>query len=152
AADVERAHRELRSRLANRLSRDDADRFSSLDHPAGGEIAPIAELADAALRFAGQHRANFYDFLTGGLDGSGNILGNFRVGLNDDVAFVVELIFESDAADDAVAQVLDDFARFDDRRDFDSVAGAAIVFRDDHVLSDVAKTAREVARIGRFES
>src|SRR5262249_20583132 len=39
-----------------------------------------------------------------------------------------------------------------DRRHFDSVAGAAIVFSDDDVLSHVAETASEVARIGRLES
>ena len=70
---------------------------------------------------------------------------------DDQVAFVIELIFERHAADDAVAQRLDDFARFDDRLDVDAVAGAAIGFGDDHVLRHVAQAAGEVAGIGRLQ-
>src|SRR5262249_40537012 len=46
----------------------------------------------------------------------------------------------------------DDFARFDDRLDVDSFAGSAIAFGHDHVLSDVAEAAGEIAGVRRFES
>ena len=49
AADVERAHRELRARLADRLAGDDADRLADVDLVAAGEVAPVALGADAAL-------------------------------------------------------------------------------------------------------
>ena len=42
AADVERAHRELGARLADRLAGDDAHRLADVDLVAAGEIAPVA--------------------------------------------------------------------------------------------------------------
>jgi catechol 2,3-dioxygenase-like lactoylglutathione lyase family enzyme len=41
ATGVERAHRELRARLADRLRRDDADRLAELDQPPGREVAAV---------------------------------------------------------------------------------------------------------------
>ena len=40
---VERPHRQLGARLADRLRGDDADRLADLDHLAGGEVAAVAE-------------------------------------------------------------------------------------------------------------
>src|SRR4029079_16923626 len=57
AADVERTHRELRARLADRLGGDDADRQAELDQPSGREVAAVALRAAAAAARAGQHRA-----------------------------------------------------------------------------------------------
>ena len=129
STDVERTHGELRSRFADRLRGDDTHRFAAFHHPAGRQVAAVAELANAALRFAGQHRADLHALDTGRLNRAGQIFGDFLVHADDQVAFVIELIFERHAADDAVAQRLDDFARFDDRLDVDSVAGAAIEYR-----------------------
>ena len=42
AADVERPHRQLRARLANRLRGDNADRFAQFHELAGGEVASVA--------------------------------------------------------------------------------------------------------------
>ena len=152
AADVERAHGELGARFADRLGGDNAHRFAALDQPAGGQVAAIAELANAALRFAGQHGANLHALNTGRLNRRRQILGNFRIHRDNAVAFVIELVFERHAADDAIAQRFDDFARFDDGFDIQTVAGAAIGFRHDDVLRHVAQAAREVTGIRRLES
>src|SRR5205085_4072822 len=58
AADVERAHGELRARLADRLGRDHADRLAHVDRSAAGKIAPIALTAHAIGRLAGEHRTD----------------------------------------------------------------------------------------------
>ena len=42
ATDVERAHRELRARLADRLGGDDADRLADVDQVAAREVAAVA--------------------------------------------------------------------------------------------------------------
>src|SRR3984893_18669660 len=151
AADVERSHGELRSGFADGLRGNDADGFPALDHSAGGEVTSVAKLANAALRFAGQHRANLHALDTGCLDSGSQLFGDLLVEANDQVAFVIELIFESHAADDTVAQRLDDFARFDDRLDVDAIASSAIVFGDDHVLRNVAQTASQVTRVGGLQ-
>ena len=43
AADVERTHRQLRARLADRLGGDDADRLADVDHVPAGEVAAVAQ-------------------------------------------------------------------------------------------------------------
>src|SRR6185436_2711426 len=63
----------------------------------------------------------------------------------------VEDLLERRAADDAVAERLDDLARLDDGLGFDAVHRAAVDLVDDHVLRDVDETARQVARVGRLE-
>src|SRR3954453_1282497 len=57
-AGVERPHRQLRARLADRLRGDDADRVADLGDLARGHRAPVARLADARGRLALQHRAH----------------------------------------------------------------------------------------------
>src|SRR4029077_3695907 len=52
SADVERAHGELRAGLADGLSGDNADGFSEFNHAARGEVATIAQRANAAAGFA----------------------------------------------------------------------------------------------------
>jgi hypothetical protein len=68
AADVERTHRELGTRFADRLGGNHAYRFATLDQPSRGQVAAVAELADAALRFAGQHRTDLDALDTGRLN------------------------------------------------------------------------------------
>ena len=58
STDVERAHRELRARLADRLAGDDADRLADVDLVAAREVASVALGADAAAGLAGEHRAD----------------------------------------------------------------------------------------------
>src|SRR5678815_2618825 len=60
-------------------------------------------------------------------------------------------LLERDAADDTVAERLDDLARFDDGTRLDAVERAAVILGDDHVLRDVHETTRQVARVGRLQ-
>src|SRR5205814_5210264 len=99
----------------------------------------------AALRFASENRADFHAFDTGGLNGGGQVFGDLGVDGDNVVAFVVKLVFERDAADDTIAQRLDDFARFDDRLNVDAVGSSAIVFSDDHVLGHVTEAAGQIS-------
>ena len=59
----------------------------------------------------------------------------------------VDDLLERDAADDAVAQRLDDLAAFDDRPRLDAVHRAAIDLVDDDVLRHVDQAAGQVARV-----
>ena len=117
----------------------------------GGQVAAVAGDAHAALRFAGQHGADLDALDAGRLNRRRQVFGDFLVDADDDVAFVILLVFERHAAHDAVAQRLDDFARFDDRLHVDAFGGAAVVFGDDHVLRHVHQAARQVAGIGRLQ-
>ncbi len=150
-ADVEGTHRELRSRLADGLRRDHAGSFAQLDHASGGEVASVTGDANTALRFAGQHGADLDALDARGLDGVRQVLGDLVVHVYDHAAFVVLDLLERDAADDAVAQRLDDVAGFHDGTYVDAVERAAIVLADDHVLRHVDQAAGQVAGVGGLE-
>src|SRR5450631_3506688 len=58
AADVERAHGELSTRLTDRLRRDDADRLADIDAVTTAQIPAVALSANAIARFASDGRAH----------------------------------------------------------------------------------------------
>src|SRR6201999_855152 len=58
AAGVERPHRQLRARLADRMRGDDGDRVAHHGGLAGGQRAPVALLAHADGRLALEHGAH----------------------------------------------------------------------------------------------
>ena len=86
AADVERAHGELGSGFADRLGGDDAHRHADFDDLAGGEIASVAQGADAARGGAGQNRADADVIDARRVHVSGLVFGDFLVGAHDDAA------------------------------------------------------------------
>ena len=151
STDVEGPHGELGAGLADGLRGDDAHRFAELDETAGAEVAAVAEDADAAAGFAGEHGADLDALDAGRLDGRGEVFGDFLVDVDDDVALVVLDFFEGDAADDAVAQRLDDLAGLNDRGDVDAFDGLAVALGDDDVLGHVDQTTGEVAGVSGFE-
>ena len=83
AADVERPHRELRARLADRLGGDDADGHALFDHRAGRQVHAVAAAADAQRRFAG-HRAADLDLLQAQLLDLAGDLGRDQLVFLDD--------------------------------------------------------------------
>src|SRR5438552_7251116 len=152
AADVEGAHRELRARLADRLRGDDADRLPQLGQPAGAEVAAVAHDADPALGVARQRRADAHALEARVLDALRQLLGDLVVGLDDDLARQqIADVFRGDAAENAVAQRLDDIAAFDQRRGVDVLHRAAVVLGDDHVLGHVDQPPGQIPGVGRLQ-
>src|SRR6185436_8303254 len=152
SADVERAHGELRARLADGLGGDDAHGHAHLHQLAGGEVAAVAEGAHAPLGLAGQDGANAHLLDPGGLDRGSDVLRDLVVDLHDDAAAERVLdVLQGDPPHDAVAKRLDHLARFDDGPDVDAVHGAAVVLGDDHVLAHVHQAPREVTRVRRLQ-
>ena len=151
-ADVEGTHGELRSRLADGLRRDNSRSLAQLDQSARSQVAAVAHDANATLRLAGEHRANLHPLDTGSLHRNRQVFRNFLVDVDDDVAFVVLDLLQRHAANDTVAQRLDDLARLHDGSDVDAIDRSAIVFADDHVLRHVHQSTGKVARIRGLES
>ena len=146
--DVESTHGELRAGFADGLSGDDADRFAEFDHAARGEIAAIAQGANTATRFAGEHGTNANAFDTGSLNLIGELFGDFLVDFDDNSAFEILDAFQRNTANNAVAKRFDFDTSFDDGLDEDAVGGTAIALVDDDVLRHVDETASEVTGIG----
>ena len=63
----------------------------------------------------------------------------------------VDDVLERDAAEDAVAERLDDLAGLFELGDADAVERAAVELGDDGVLRDVDETTREVTGVRRLE-
>src|SRR5260370_32257173 len=82
---MERAHRELGARLADRLSGDDAHRLTDLDDLAGGKVAAIARAADALAGLAHEHGTHL-DGDTRADDLPRRIVADRRAGGNQDLA------------------------------------------------------------------
>ena len=156
AADVERAHRQLRARLTDRLRGDDADSLADVDGRTASKVAAVALAANALLRLARQHRADA-DFLhLRLLDRLGMTLFDQFAGLDDDLGVLALGAGDDDVllrrtAKNTRAERHDHLTGVDDRLHVDAGVGAAILFRDDGVLRDVDETARQVARVRRLQ-
>ena len=152
AADVKGLHGQLRARLPDGLSGDDAHRFADLDGTVRGEIASVTLAADAVLGLAGQHRADAHGLDADLLDVLRELVGDFLVEVDDDRAGDRMLDpVQGEAAGDAVAQRLDDVLTVLDRLPVDAVDGAAIILAHHHVLGDIDQAAGQVAGVGRLE-
>ena len=153
AADVERPHRQLRARLADRLRRDDADRLAELDHLAGREVAAVALRAarrGATRRSApsgsSPSRCRRPESPTPCSSSISSLTSTITSPVNGSVIFssVTRPMMRSRSGS-MISPALDDGAGFD------AVDRAAVDLVDDHVLRDVDETARQVARVGRLE-
>ena len=160
AARVERPHRELRPRLADRLRGDDADRVADLGHAAGGEEGAVAVPADPPLAAALEHRANrdrrglgvLAELLDELPERARGDLGALR---DDDrlagLAVLERLadVLRRDPTGDALVRHV-----VEDERQLDVLARSAVgrnlarLLADDHVLRHVDEPPREVARVG----
>ena len=151
--DVERTHRKLGTRFADRLSGDDAHGFARVDDRAATEVATVALRAKAVTRFAGERRADLDHvdaelvdeiaqiFVDEGAGGDGDFV---RVGVDD--------VDRRHATEHAVAQRLDDFTAFDERAHFNAVRRVAIVLDHHEVLRHVDETTRQVTRVRGLQS
>src|SRR5688572_12199478 len=115
STDVERAQRELRSRLADRLGRDDADGLAEVHHGHGRQVPAVAHPAQPALGLAGEHRTNL-DVLDAGLfDVARRVFVDELTRLDENrrtTGFIPLVrildILGGNVADDALRQRLDD--------------------------------------------
>ena len=151
-ADMEGAHGELGTRLADRLRSDDTDRLAHVDRRAPGEIAPVACAAHAVGRLARQHRADFQ--LLDAASGDDVDLGLRQQSGPLDQGLAggrILHILRRGPAKDAAGERSNHGAGIDNGADLDAILRAAVFFRDDAVLRHVDQTPREIARVCRLQ-
>ena len=152
SADVEGSHRELGSGLSDRLGCDHANRLTEVDDLATREIAAVALTADPKWNLAGQHRSDQDLLDTRIVDALDLILVEFRAGFDQHVVGDrVANVFQCYAAENALADQLDDLAPLDQRACLDSVRRPAVELANNHVLGDVDEAPGQVARIRSLE-
>ena len=117
AADMERAHGELRAGLADGLGCHDPHRLTQLDQATRGQVAAVALHADAAPGFAGQDRSDAHPIDARVLHAPRQHLDDLLVGRSQGLAGErVHHVLQRHPAQDAVAQRLDDLTALDQRR------------------------------------
>ena len=150
-AGVERTHRELGTRLTDRLGSDDADGLTDFNRTVRRERAAVAEATGALLGVTREHRAHL-----DAVDPVGDELideseRDVVVAMRNDFATRRHCVFGKLARDHGGIRVvvLDQRAigslGRDDLRE--STIGIAIHLTNDHVLRHVDETTREVARV-----
>src|ERR1019366_3306956 len=149
---VERTHRKLRARFADRLGGDDSDRQTFFDDIVGGHVDAVAAGTNTARAFARQRRANADAFQLEILELVGDLIGDRLVFFDD--RFIVDRIADRVAggsAENHVLQFLFNRFTFVDGGLGDAVHGAAIDLVDDHVLGDVGELAGQVTGVGGLQ-
>src|SRR5581483_2391745 len=125
--------------------------FTQFDQTARSQVATVAHDANATLGFASQHGTDFHPLNARCLDRTCQVFRDLIVDVHHHVAIVIFDLLKRHAADDPVAQRLDNFASFHDSSHVNAVHRAAIVFADDYILSNVNQAASQVARVGCLE-
>src|SRR5439155_152287 len=151
ATGVEGTHRQLGTRLTDRLGGDDADRLADVHGLAGRQRAAVAGRADAQLRLAGEHAAH-PDVLHAGRDHAGHQDRVEVIAAVGDHLAVRTLDVVGQGAGvrpglrmlvhhQLVGQLLADRHR-------DGPIGTAVLLADDHVLRYVHQTPGQVPGVG----
>ena len=153
ATRVEGPHGQLGARLADGLRRDMTDRLADGHQIVGGQRTAVAQLANADVALAAEHRADLQ--LEAGV-GRGiereqllkHALVEQLVALVDDLPGL--RVGHVDGQHPAEQQLVEALVLA--QRHLDGLVGAAVELADDHFLGHVDQTAGQVARVGGTQS
>src|SRR5690606_17657309 len=161
ATGVERAHRQLRTRLTDRLRGDHADGLTETDNLTGREVTAVAHTAGAVLSLALHDRADVYAVDAGVDDLAHDVavrailvrdeLGELLVATRDDLARLwVDQVCRKHATGQPGAVLVRSQLRAVGVVAARPHTGfrAAVVERDDHVLRHVDQSTRQVPGVG----
>ena len=142
---MESPHGQLRPRLSDGLSSDDADRLAHMHHVSARQIPTVTQRANPALGLTGQHGANLGPLYPCLIDAPDKVLIDLFVGLDNHVSGKgVFDILQSDSSQHAISQRLDDLASLHQRGHFDTIQRPAVLLCNDRVLSYVHQPARQI--------
>ncbi len=132
---MERTHRQLGSRLADRLSRNYAHRFAEVHHRAAGQISTVTLHANPEGFRTRKDRPDHHFLYAGILDRPNPILIELLARCDQHLRIHrIEHIRRRNTAQDPLSQGLDDIATFDQRAHLQSIFSPTIVAPNDHVL------------------
>src|SRR5438876_2547753 len=158
AADVEGPQRQLRARLTDRLRGQNAHRFAEVHHVHRGEVAAVAHAAYTALGLAREHGADLHRLDPRILDGLRGLFDDELTRFDQHLgpAVLIELVrihhfLECYAANDALAQRLDDVFAFLQRRHLEAEDRAAVLLGDRDVLRHIDQAPRQIAGVRSLE-
>src|SRR3954471_14932639 len=151
-ADVEGPHRQLGTRLADRLGGDNADRLANVDRRTASEVAAVALGADALLGGADQRAADLDTLQANLLDAGNHRLVEQRTFLDDRLTGLrIDDVFGGGAAEHAVGERRYRGPALDDRAHLERPIGPAVFLDDDGILRHVDQTAGQISRVRRLQ-
>ena len=151
---MERAHGELRPRLADRLGGDHPDRLPVVHDLAPREVPPVAVGADPEPGLAGDRRAHLHLLDPVEVDPLDELLVEEGPGRDDQLLPIVQDAADlgrGDPPEDPLAERGHHVAALDEGGDDEPFLGAAVLLGHHEVLGDVHEPAGEVARVGGLE-
>ena len=143
---MEGPHGELRSRLTNGLSRNDADRFTEVNQFVVGQGPAVAPAAYGAVGFTGQWGSHTDSGDTSLFKAAGERRIDLCVALGQHGAIGTKHLIGGQSADQSTAEAT--ILGLDN----DVASCAAVIFPDDHILSDVHQTAGQITGVSRPQS
>ena len=150
---MERAHGQLSTRFANRLSSNHTHGFAVVDQAATAQVAAVAHGAQTKACSASEGCANF-DFVNrhGFKDFKHVFVKQGASRRQQFTRLRVQDFVGQSASQDAIAQGFNHFTAFNDGAHERAVGGEAIEFLDHQVLCHVDQTACQVTGVGCFQS
>ena len=146
--DVEGPHRELRTRLTDRLGSDHADGFTGVHEDAAAQISAVALGAQSIASVAGERRAHPDLVNALGIDQFHRIFVEQGAVLKHRfLGFRIHHIGCRHATQNTITQGFDDLTTLDQRPHGDAIRGAAIVNDDHEVLGHIHQSAGQVTRV-----
>ena len=148
-AGVEGTHRKLSTRLADGLSRDNADRLALVNGSAGGKVDAVALGTNAVSCLAGENASDKNGLYAVSLKQLSVVAHEHMVGVKNDFAcFGVNNVFRREASVNAVAKGLDLLPLVKDGSGGNSAFRAAVMLADDNILRNIDHSAGKVAGVG----
>ena len=145
---MESTHRQLCSWLTNRLSGDNTDSFTEFGKHTGSEVQAVALLTATTISFAGKSGADLEALESEFLDLVRFLLTDELANLKDDfVGDGVCDFFTGNTTVDTGGKRCRFLVVFDNRLGSDTIDGATVSFKDDHVLGNVHQLTGHVTRV-----
>ena len=150
---MEGAHRQLSAGLTDGLGGNDAHGLAHFSHDSAGKVDAVAFLANTALGFTRQHRAELDPFDTCIVNCAGVGLVNNLTGFAKVFVRVhrVDDVLSGCSANQAVLELDDLVLALIDSQAPDTVGGSAVQLPDDNVLGHIHQFPGQVSGVGGLE-
>ena len=150
---MERSHRQLRTRLTNRLCGNNTNSFTHIHRRSACKVTTVTMGANTVTCFTGQNRSNF---------DTNKICRVNRIGMlfEDHLAFFddnftgnrINNIIRRNTAKNTFRQRCDHFTCINYSRNSQSFGCTAIIFRNDAILCNINKTTGQITGVSSFQS
>ena len=148
ATNVERTHRELCTRLTNRLRCNNTDGLTDVNGVASSKVTAVTGRANAESRFAGDGRTHVDFIYAARFEQVDHTLINQRAALRDHLTCrLIHGIRRERATQHTITERRDDVAAFDNWSHCEAFFGATVLLCNHEILRDIYQTTSQVTGV-----